>query len=47
MNNNINEMYLKLGINENVLDFCNDIEDSLKERFNEFDLIAEYNQLKI
>lgn len=47
MNNNINEMYLKLGINENVLDFCNDIEDSLKERFNEFDLIAEYNQLKV
>lgn len=41
------EMYKELGISEDVLKFCLEIEDSLKERFQEFDKIAEYNQLKV
>ena len=45
-NTNI-DMYKELGISSKVLDFCLEIEDTLKERFLEFDKIAEYNQLKV
>ena len=41
------DYYKQLGIENKVLDFCRDIEISLKERFIEFDEIAEYNQLKV
>lgn len=40
-------LYKELGISQEVLDFCLEIEDTLKERFLEFDKIAEYNQLKV
>ena len=40
-------MYEQLGISSGVYDFGKKIEDSLKERFEEFDRIAEYNQLKV
>lgn len=41
------EMYEQLGISSQVYDFGKKIEDSLKERFEEFDRVAEYNQMKV
>ena len=41
-----NDMYLKLGISQKVLDFSENILSSLEERFKEIDrvaAIAEYN----
>ena len=42
-----NDMYLKLGIDEKVLTFCDEILKSLKERFEQIDAVAEYNQAKV
>lgn len=47
MNNNNYEMYLKAGISKKVLDFCKEIENDLKPRFDAIDEVAEYNQLKV
>ncbi len=44
---NTSVIYNKLGISEEVLTFSKDIVDSLKDRFEEIDAIAEYNQLKV
>ena len=41
------EMYQRLGIGEKVLDFGQKQEKKLKERFEEIDRVAEYNQLKV
>lgn len=41
------EMYQRLGIGEKVLDFGQKQERKLKERFEEIDRVAEYNQLKV
>ena len=41
------EMYEQLGISSEVYDFGKEIEASLKERFQKFDEIAEYNQMKV
>jgi Cystathionine beta-lyase family protein involved in aluminum resistance len=41
------DMYAKLGISKDVLKFCTPIEEGLKERFEEIEQIAEYNQLKV
>ena len=41
------EMYRDLGISPQVLAFGNQIEAELKERFQEIDENAEYNQLKV
>lgn len=43
----LNNAYQTLGINQKVLDFCGDIEKVLKERFQEIDLVAEFNQMKV
>lgn len=43
----LEEMYQKLGISRKVLEFGCEIEASLKERFDEIDATAEYNQLKV
>ena len=40
-------MYEQLGISKEVLDYAADIEESLKERFEGIDQVAEYNQLKV
>lgn len=40
-------MYQQLGISKQVLDFGAEIEASLKQRFEEIDGRAEYNQLKV
>ena len=49
ISNNINlkEQYSQFGISVQVLDFCTGILDTLKERFQKIDEIAEYNQLKV
>ena len=44
---NLENIYHQLGIGEEVLQFGQKIEEELKERFYEFDKIAEYNQLKV
>ena len=41
------ELYEQLGISSKVYDFGAEIEESLKERFEQFDKTAEYNQLKV
>ena len=43
----MNEMYEKMGISEKVLKFSETVLEGLKERFDEADRIAEYNQLKV
>lgn len=40
-------MYKQLGISEKVLKFARETEAALKERFEEIDGVAEYNQLKV
>jgi len=47
MKNQLNQLYKELSIDESILNFCNDIEKNLKERFDEIDQVAEYNQLKV
>ncbi len=44
---NKKQYYMELGIEENVYDFCNEVELSLKDRFDEIDQIAEINQMKV
>ena len=39
--------YTEIGIRKSVLDFGNQIEAGLKERFRAIDETAEYNQLKV
>ena len=41
------EIYEQLGISSQVYDFCHEIEESLKDRFEQFDKTAEYNQMKV
>lgn len=43
----MNAIYKSLGIEDDVLSFGEKILDSLKERFEEIDKNAEYNQLKV
>ncbi len=47
MNSYVYEQYKKLGLSDKVIDFCNVIEDGLKERFEQIDEVAEYNQMKV
>lgn len=43
----IKEMYKNFGISEDVYNYSVKITDALKQRFQEIDIIAEYNQLKV
>ena len=45
--NKIKEMYRSLGIDEEVYNYGQTILDSLKERYEQIDRVAEYNQLKV
>lgn len=40
-------MYEKMGISKEVLEFSNKILDELKERFERIDDVSEYNQMKV
>ena len=44
---NLQKIYEELGISKEVVSYCDKILDGLKERFKEFDEIAEYNQMKV
>lgn len=43
----VREMYRNLGISDKIYDYSNDILEGLKERFDNIDKNAEYNQLKV
>lgn len=43
----LKQYYIDLGIDEKVYDYCAGIEESLKERFDKIDQIAEQNQIKV
>lgn len=43
----LQDWYREAGISEKVYDFCSGIEEELKERFEEIDRTAEYNQMKV
>ena len=43
----LKEFYKENGISEEVFDYCQKISEELKERFNQLDEVAEYNQLKV
>ena len=47
MNNELTKMYEDLHVDAKVLEFCREIEDNLKERFDAIDAVAEFNQLKV
>lgn len=44
---NLQNIYKENGIDNNVFDYCNDIEKSLRDRFDKIDEVAEYNQMKV
>ncbi len=44
---NLQNIYKENGIDANVYNYCKDIEESLKDRFDEIDEIAQYNQMKV
>lgn len=43
----INDMFKEMNISETVLNFCDEIEEELYDRFSQIDKIAQYNQLKV
>lgn len=47
MESNLKEIYKSMGIKEDTFDFGEAILDSLKERFEKIDKVAEYNQLRV
>jgi len=47
MEANLKEIYKSMGIKEDTFDFGEAILDSLKERFEKIDKVAEYNQLRV
>lgn len=47
MNTLLKDYYTSLHIDERVFDYCQKIEDSLKDRFAAIDAICEINQMKV
>lgn len=47
MNETTRQMYIKMGIDEKILNLSDTILDRLKERFEKIDEITQYNQLKV
>lgn len=47
MNEKLRNAYENMGISDRIVKMADEIEDSLKERFEEIDAIVEYNQLKV
>lgn len=43
----LKQYYIELGIDEEVYEFCTQIEKELRGRFQEIDRVTEYNQLKV
>ncbi len=47
MEETLYSMYKEMGFSKNVCDYAFKVEESLKERFDKIDKIAEFNQLKV
>ena len=47
MNSVLENYYEQMGISKEVFSFCQQIEESLKERFEQIDYVTECNQLKV
>lgn len=47
MKEQLRTLYRDLKIDHNILTYCEKIESTLKERFEQIDQVAEYNQLKV
>ncbi|MDE5779704.1 MAG: methionine gamma-lyase family protein [Lachnospiraceae bacterium] len=47
MNKNLENYYQDMGISQKVFNLCQEIEHSLKERFEKIDYVTECNQLKV
>ncbi len=47
MDDLLTQIYKDFHIDNAIINYCNDIENSLKKRFEGIDKIAEYNQLKV
>lgn len=47
MSDILKDYYQSLGIHERVFDYCNKIEEELKDRFSAIDKICEINQMKV
>ena len=47
MSETLEQYYQALGISKNVYEFCQAMEKDLAPRFQGFDQVAEYNQLKV
>ena len=45
--NDLKQYYMELGIDEKVYDYCQSVEETLKDRFAAIDSIAEQNQVKV
>ena len=43
----LKDYYEKCGISEKVYDYCSEIEEKLKDRYDAIDKVAEFNQLKV
>lgn len=47
MSKQLSTFYNEMNISDNILEFCDEIEVQLQERFYKIDKVAEYNQLKV
>ena len=47
MNETLREQYKELQLSDKVIQYCETVERSLKERFEQIDEVAEYNQMKV
>ena len=47
MEEKIYEIYKEMGFTKQVCDYAFEIEKGLKERFDELDKVAEFNQMKV
>ncbi len=47
MDEQFKQIYKDFQIDEAVLNYCSDVETSLKKRFEAIDRTAEYNQMKV
>lgn len=47
MNETLREQYKELLLSDKVIQYCETVERSLKERFEQIDEVAEYNQMKV
>lgn len=47
MNETLREQYKELQLSDKVIQYCETVECSLKERFEQIDEVAEYNQMKV